>query len=113
MAKKTDLYLVQVTYTTDKFEYGLFYILHKKRIGYMNKKLFILDGDVEFVDGKDNVEIHVYDDYEVETIGHNERNLIVRIEANRHRFCVFKPLQVIRERRASYDYYYRIKKGDD
>lgn len=112
MSKKTDKYLVQVTYQTDKYEYGLFYLLDIKQIGYMNNRIFILDGDVEFVDGKDNVEIHLYDDYTIEIIEHDERNLLIDIKANRNHFKVFKPLQVIREQGTTYNYYYRIKKGD-
>ena len=113
MKKKTDLFLVQVTYMSDKYEYGLFYILHKSQIGYINKKLFIMDGDVEFVDGEDGVTLHIYDDYKVTIEGHSQRNLEVKIEANRHRFYAYKHLSVMNKERASYDYYYRKKREVD
>ncbi len=113
MRKKTGLFLVQVTYMSERFEYGLFYILHKSQIGYKDNKLYIMDGDVEFVDGEDGVTLHVYDDYEITIEGYNQRNLEVKIEANRHRFYAFKQTSIMKKERASYDYYYRKKREVD
>lgn len=109
MRKKTMIFLVQVTYSNENYEYSLFYTLHRSSIRVVNNRLSIKDGSVEFIDGIDGVNIYVYSDYKVtvlDTVGRSHR---VIIEANRHRFCAFKPLQFIREANSAYDYYYKKK----
>lgn len=107
MKKKKSTYLVQITYRIKKYEIGLFYILDKKDIGFKDGKLYIKDGDITFVDGEEGIKIDFYNDYKIEIVEHDERNLRVFIEANRHRFYVFKHLQTVKKECASYSYYYR------
>lgn len=109
MARNKNRYLIQVIYKNNKYEFSFFYEDSRDKLKLKDNRLVLKDGDIEFIDGCENVEINIYNDYKVDFLETTDRSHIVKIKANRYEFIAFRPLHVYKEREGSYRYYYKKK----